>query len=245
MDVMAKIRLDRFLSEQKIVTRSQSKAFLKRTQVCVNGQRITDGSFKIMADKDLITIDGQQIIYKKYDYIMLYKPKGVVTATSDNLDCTVIDLLGSDVPRKSSISPVGRLDKDTTGLLLLTDDGDLNHRLLSPRHHVKKTYIATLDKKLEDIEAAKKRCLSGIDIGDEKLTLPAVLEETDDEYTFILTITEGRFHQVKRMFEKLGSRVVALKRVSMGKLSLDENLKPGEYRFLTQDEINCLREDWS
>lgn len=242
---MTKIRLDKFLSEQKYATRSQSKTFLKKNVVCVNGERITDGSYKICTEGDIITINDEEVIYKKYEYIMLNKPQNVVSATKDNSKRTVIDLLGDDVIHKNSVFPAGRLDIDTTGLLLITDDGELAHRLLSPGKHVKKTYIVTLDRKIEDIEYAKKKFIEGIDIGDDKLTFPAQLEQTEDEDIYIVKITEGRFHQVKRMFIKLGYRVVRLKRVSMGKLYLDEKLKPGEYRFLTTDEINCLKEDWS
>lgn len=242
---MEKMRLDKYISQLKISTRSQSKMFLKKHNICVNNFRVTDGSFKISPDCDVITLDGNILSYEKYDYIMLYKPKGCVTATKDNKYNTVIDLIGEDIAKRDLLSPVGRLDKDTMGLLLLTDDGELNHRLLSPRHHVKKKYFVTLDAPLDDFEEKQKRCLDGIDIGDEKLTLPALLEKTGNPLCYYITITEGRYHQVKRMFAAFDRKVCELERVSMGTLNLDKNLMPGQYRRLTAIEINNLKKDWS
>ena len=238
---MGKIRLDKFLSEQKIATRSQIKVLLKKQNVCVNEVRVTDGSFKIEPFTDKISIDGRSISYEKNIYIMLNKPAGVVTATKDNINKTVLDLIGDDVTKKDKLSAVGRLDKDTTGLLILTDDGELNHRLVSPKHHVSKKYKAALDAPLDNFGDVCLEMKSGIDIGDDKKTLPAFLERTEEADTYFITITEGRYHQVKRMFQVFGRKVIALERISMGQLLLDKNLNYGEYRFLTKEETDSLK----
>lgn len=238
---MAKIRLDKFLSELEIATRSQIKVMLKKQNVSVNGNKVTDGAVKIDADIDKVTIDGRLIKYTQYIYIMLNKPPGVVTATKDNIDRTVMDLLDDSIPKKSALSPVGRLDKDTTGLLLITNDGELNHRLLSPKHHVEKQYYAVLDEKLSDYDKACRMFEEGVDIGDDKPTLPARLEKLNAEKGYYITITEGRFHQVKRMFNTLGRTVVSLKRLTMGSLVLDKKLSDGDFRYLTEEEIQQLK----
>lgn len=235
------IRLDKYLSEQKIATRSKLKIILKKQNVCVNGLRVTDGSVKINPSSDEISIDGKIITNVGFQYVMLNKPADFITATKDNRERTVLDLIGDDILKKDELSAVGRLDKDTTGFLLLTNDGELNHRLLSPKFHVKKKYLAGVDMPLADFEAAALSCEKGIDIGDEKPTMPAKLEKTSDKKQYYLTITEGRFHQVKRMFKALGVNVVTLKRISMGELELDENLKSGEYRLLSDEEIKLLK----
>jgi 16S rRNA pseudouridine516 synthase len=183
---------------------------------------------------------GTRLSYQSFYYYMLYKPSGVVTATKDNHDKTVMDLL-SDVSGKD-LFPVGRLDKDTEGLLLITNDGELSHRLLLPKRHVAKTYYVECRGQItdEDIQKLEK----GVDIGDDKPTLPAKVElltQNDGSYTMKLTITEGRFHQVKRMVQAVGGEVAYLKRLSMGTLLLDENLQKGQYRSLTEQEIIDLK----
>ena len=238
---MNQMRLDRYLSKQKIASRSKIKHVLKQKIICVNGIRYTDGSVKVSPGADIVTVDGEEIIFTKFDYIMLNKPMGVITATKDNSVKTVLDLIGDDVSRKLELFPVGRLDKDTTGLLLLTNDGELNHRLLSPSHHVAKKYLAVVDYALEDFEDIVGKFSQGVDIGDDKDTLPALLEKADIENGYYLTITEGRHHQVKRMFRAFGRTVVSLKRISMGSLILDESLDEGSYRFLTKEEIDKLK----
>ena len=182
---------------------------------------------------------GQPIHYRKYVYYMLNKPEGVVSATNDNTAPTVVSLL--TVPEQKDLFPVGRLDKDTTGLLLLTNDGALAHDLLSPKKHVDKTYLVKPEKPLsaEDIH----RLENGLDIGDEKKTLPAMLEilASEPETSEIrITIHEGRFHQVKRMLQAVDNQVLTLERVSFGPLSLDLSLQRGEYRALTEEEIEVL-----
>jgi 16S rRNA pseudouridine516 synthase len=184
---------------------------------------------------------GKSVKYQRYFYYMLHKPAGVVTATYDKNDKTVMDLLvGAD---GKDLSPVGRLDKDTEGLLLITNDGELNHNLLSPKKHVAKTYYVECDGAIDEgkVEILEK----GVDIGDSKPTLPAkvvILESADNCYKMELTITEGRFHQVKRMVAAVGGEVTYLKRISFGTLTLDENLEKGKYRPLTPQEIDDLKQ---
>ena len=234
------MRLDKFLCETGFGTRSQVKELLKKGQVTVNGVVAKKPEQKIDEHKDQITCQGKTASYEKYVYYMLHKPAGVVSATEDKREKTVLDLLKSE-DRRDGIFPVGRLDKDTEGFLLLTDDGDLAHRLLSPRKHVDKTYYAKIAGSVT--EAHIERFREGLDIGDEKKTLPAMLEilASEPETSEIwITIHEGRFHQVKRMFEAVGCKVTYLKRLSMGAVALDETLAPGDYRPLNEKERELL-----
>ena len=234
------MRLDKFLCETGFGTRSQVKEMLKKGQVTVNGVAAKKPEQKIDEHKDQITCQGKTASYKKYVYYMLHKPAGVVSATEDKWEKTVLDLLKSE-DRRDGIFPVGRLDKDTEGFLLLTDDGDLAHRLLSPRKHVDKTYYAKIAGSVT--EAHIERFREGLDIGDEKKTLPAMLEilaSKTETSEIRITIHEGRFHQVKRMFEAVGCKVTYLKRLSMGAVALDETLAPGDYRPLNEKERELL-----
>lgn len=234
------MRLDKFLCETGFGTRSQVKELLKKGQVTVNGVAAKRPEQKIDEHKDQITCQGKTASYEKYVYYMLHKPAGVVSATEDKREKTVLDLLKSE-DRRDGIFPVGRLDKDTEGFLLLTDDGDLAHRLLSPRKHVDKTYYAKIAGSVT--EAHIERFREGLDIGDEKKTLPAMLEilaSKTETSEIRITIHEGRFHQVKRMFEAVGCKVTYLKRLSMGAVALDETLAPGEYRPLNEKERELL-----
>lgn len=234
------MRLDKFLCETGFGTRSQVKELLKKGQVTVNGVAAKKPEQKIDEHKDQITCQGKTASYEKYVYYMLHKPAGVVSATEDKREKTVLDLLKSE-DRRDGIFPVGRLDKDTEGFLLLTDDGDLAHRLLSPRKHVDKTYYAKIAGSVT--EAHIERFREGLDIGDEKKTLPAMLEilASEPEISEIrITIHEGRFHQVKRMFEAVGCKVTYLKRLSMGAVALDGTLAPGDYRPLNEKERELL-----
>ena len=233
------MRLDKYLCETGFGTRSQVKDLLKKGQVMVNGEVVKKPELKINETTDQILCQGKKASYQKNIYLMLHKPAGVVSATEDNREKTVLDLVRPG-DRKNGLFPVGRLDKDTEGLLLLTDDGELAHRLLSPKKHVDKTYYAKIDGQVT--EEHVKQFREGLDIGDEKKTLPAVL-------TILLfgpvseievTIHEGRFHQIKRMFEAVGCKVTYLKRLSMGNLVLDETLSPEEYRPLTEAELEGL-----
>ena len=235
------MRLDKYLAEMGVGTRQEVKKQIRQGKVTVNGTVVKTADTKIDETCDEVTIGGLNISYVSYEYYMLNKPGGVVSATEDRRDTTVIDLI-KDKKRKD-LFPVGRLDKDTEGLLLITNDGDLAHRLLAPKKHVDKVYYAKIDGMVteEDI----KRFAEGIDIGaeEEEMTRPAKLDimKSAEESEIRLTIHEGKFHQVKRMFLAVGKEVTYLKRERMGTLCLDENLKPGEYRLLTEEEIENVR----
>ena len=233
------MRLDKYLCETGFGTRSQVKDLLKKGQVMVNGEVVKKPELKINETTDQILCQGEKASYQKNIYLMLHKPAGVVSATEDNREKTVLDLVRPE-DRKNGLFPVGRLDKDTEGLLLLTDDGELAHRLLSPKKHVDKTYYAKIDGQVT--EEHVKQFREGLDIGDEKKTLPAVLTIllSGPVSEIEVTIHEGRFHQIKRMFEAVGCKVTYLKRLSMGSLVLDETLPLEEYRPLTEAELEGL-----
>ena len=233
------MRLDKYLCETGFGTRSQVKDLLKKGQVMVNGEVVKKPELKINETTDQILCQGKKASYQKNIYLMLHKPAGVVSATEDNREKTVLDLVRPE-DWKNGLFPVGRLDKDTEGLLLLTDDGELAHRLLSPKKHVDKTYYAKIDGQVT--EEHVKQFREGLDIGDEKKTLPAVLTIllSGPVSEIEVTIHEGRFHQIKRMFEAVGCKVTYLKRLSMGSLVLEETLPPEEYRPLTEAELEGL-----
>lgn len=234
------IRLDKFLCEMGIGTRSKVKKLIKANYVTVNNTSAVKAETKIDTSKDVVLVNGKRISYVKYEYYILNKPAGCVSATEDNMHKTVMDYI-TDSARKD-LFPVGRLDFDTEGLLLITNDGELSHKLLSPSKHVKKTYYARIAGKVtdEDIKAFK----NGLDIGEDKPTKPGELEiiTSDDISEILLTITEGKFHQVKRMFTAVGKEVIYLKRVAFGNLILPDDLEIGEYRELTDDEISNLKQ---
>lgn len=236
------IRLDKYLADSGIGTRAEVKRYLKAGRVMVNGEVVNDPSVKINETQDTVCVDQNPVQYEKLLYYMFNKPEGCVSATKDKLSETVIEYLKGE-PTKD-LFPVGRLDKDTTGLLLITNDGQLAHRLLSPKKHVDKVYIATVNELLSDNEMG--RFAAGLDIGDDEITLPAAIEYVGEksphmEFSYKVTIFEGRYHQVKRMFEAVGAKVLKLSRVSMGPLLLDEKLMPGEYRKLREEEIEQLK----
>ena len=210
---MSKLRLDKYLADMGVGTRQEVKALIRKGRVAVDGITAKAPELKVDPDEAQVTVDGNSISYVKMEYWMLHKPAGVVSATEDRRDRTVLDLL-SDAARKD-LFPVGRLDKDTEGLLLITNDGALSHRLLSPKSHVSKVYEAVI------LETTEKE--------------PGIFESR-----IRITICEGRFHQIKRMFEKVGKTVVYLKRLSMGSLELDPALQKGSARLLTQEEKAAL-----
>lgn len=232
------LRLDKLLADAGIGTRSEVKEYIRKGRVTVNGQICRKPEQKIQEGQDQLLLDGQAVEYARFRYYLLYKPQGVVTATEDARERTVLDLLTG--VNTAHLSPVGRLDKDTEGLLLLTNDGELAHRLLSPRRHVDKCYLVRTQRPLtvEELHALEK----GVDIGDDKPTLPAkaLLNEAGE---LLLTIQEGRYHQVKRMLQAVGNRVLYLKRMSMGSLKLPDDMKAGEFRALTPEEQESLRHD--
>ncbi len=234
-----KLRLDKYLAEAGFGTRSQVKKDIGLGIVSVNGSAAVRPEQKIDPATDRVEVNGVPALYEEYEYYMLNKPAGVVSAAQDKRDRTVVDLIGGQ--RRSGLFPVGRLDKDTEGLLLITNDGALAHRLLSPRKHVDKVYFARVRGTVTESDREKFR--QGVDIGDEKPALPAGLKilNSGDHSEVEVTIQEGRFHQVKRMFQAVGKEVVYLKRLSMGPLALDDSLSPGGYRKLTQGEIESLQ----
>lgn len=235
------MRLDKYLAEMGVGTRQEVKKQIRQGKVTVNGTVVKSADTKIDENADEVTADGKDISFVSYEYYMLNKPAGVISATEDKKDTTVLDLI-RDKKRKD-LFPVGRLDKDTEGLLLITNDGELAHRLLAPKKHVDKVYYAKIKGKVTENDVEK--FAKGVDIGtsEEEMTRPAKLEilQSAEESQIRLTIHEGKFHQVKRMFLAVGKEVTYLKRERMGTLCLDENLKPGEYRPLTEEEIEDVR----
>lgn len=254
------IRLDKYLVEMGIGTRSQIKEAAKKGRIRIDGIVEKDTGRKLDPDQEQVTFDGEIVSYVRMEYYLLNKPCGVVSATEDKRYKTVIDLI--DGKRRTDLFPVGRLDIDTEGLLLITNDGELAHRLLSPKHHVDKQYYAIVKGDLP--ETAAEEFEKGIVLNDGTVSMPARLEVIsskeggfeeekerlisskesceEDHVQVLVALQEGKFHQVKRMFEALGCKVTYLKRLSMGPLVLDGQLKPGEYRKLTEEEINMLCE---
>ena len=238
------IRLDKYLADMGTGTRQEVKKYIRKGLVRVNQETVRTPEMKICEEKDEVFLEGQRIAYASCEYYMLNKPAGVVSATEDKRETTVIDLI-RDRKRKD-LFPVGRLDKDTEGLLLITNDGQLAHRLLSPKRHVDKTYYAKVSGCVtrEDVLLFAR----GLDIGTderEEWTMPGELEilRSGSESEILLTIREGKYHQVKRMFQAVGKEVVYLRRERMGALVLDKELKPGEYRPLTKKELENVKNE--
>ncbi|MCI8465660.1 MAG: rRNA pseudouridine synthase [Lachnospiraceae bacterium] len=241
---MSLVRLDKFLADSGLGTRSQAKLLIKKGLLSVNGAPALRPEQKVDPEADEIFCDGRLLSHSSLHYYMLHKPAGYVSATDDPTAPTVLSLLKGAPGR--GLFPVGRLDKDTEGLLLITDDGPLAHRLLSPRHHVDKVYLVKADGAVTDDDLAWLR--TGVDIGEKAPTLPAGAKllsleaENNRPVSFVeLTIHEGKFHQVKRMFQVIGKPVLFLKRLSMGSLTLDDSLAPGAFRPLTEEEIVALK----
>ena len=236
-----KMRVDKLLSNVGVASRAELKKYCKQGLISVNGKVINNPGVQVDSESDDIRFNGEKIVYREFVYIMLNKPDGYISATFDKYDPIVLDLIDQSYLVFEPF-PVGRLDKDTEGLLVLTNDGQLAHRVLSPKKHVPKTYYAKIQGKVteEDILAFEK----GVILDDGYETMPAQLKilESGEQSEIELTIHEGKFHQVKRMFESVGKKVVYLKRLSMGKLKLDESLGLGEYRELTEEEVKLIEE---
>lgn len=236
-----KMRVDKLLSNVGVASRAELKKYCKQGLISVNGKVINNPGVQVDSESDDIRFNGEKIVYREFVYIMLNKPDGYISATFDKYDPIVLDLIDQSYLVFEPF-PVGRLDKDTEGLLVLTNDGQLAHRVLSPKKHVPKTYYAKIQGKVteEDILAFEK----GVILDDGYETMPSQLKilKSDDMSEIELTIHEGKFHQVKRMFESVGKKVVYLKRLSMGKLKLDESLKLVEYRELTEEEVKLIEE---
>ena len=231
------MRIDKFLSNMGVATRTESSRAARAGLILVNGKPVKKADVHIDPEKDMITYCGRKIEYRKYTYILMNKPDGVVSATEDGRDKTVIDLLPEEL-QKLNLFPCGRLDKHTLGLVMLTDDGDLAHRLLSPKHHVKKKYRFESKFPLtdEEIEYLEK----GATLEDGYVTKPSRIELFEDKRSGYITLTEGKYHQIKRMLESVNNKITYLERITFGPLALDEKLARGEWRFLTQNEIDEL-----
>ena len=232
------MRLDKFFCDTAGLTRTEAKNAVKKGQIAVNGQVQKAADFKVKETTDTVTFQGRLLSYAAFHYYMLHKPAGVITATEDKKESTVMDILKEE--KVKNLFPVGRLDKDTEGLLLITDDGELAHNLLSPKKHVDKEYLVKVRDSISEEDCRKLS--EGVDIGDEKPTAPAKVERVAEK-EILLTIREGRFHQVKRMLQAVGNEVVYLKRLSMGSLRLPKDLEKGAYRPLSEEEIYKIKGD--
>lgn len=229
------MRLDKYLAEMGAGTRKEVRKMIRDGRVSINGQKENDPGRKVMEGEE-VCADGAPVVYEKYVYYMLHKPAGVISATEDAREQTVLDLI--DEKKRKGLFPVGRLDRDTEGLLLITNDGELAHRLLSPKRHVDKVYFARLDGPVGEEE--KKLFAQGLKVDDTLTALPAELEILDGKNEVRVTVREGKYHQVKRMFQAVGREVLYLKRLSMGPLVLDEQLPAGAYRRLTGEEESAI-----
>lgn len=229
------MRLDKMLTSMGIGTRSEIRRACRDNRIEVNDTIIRDPSIQIDPEQDVVRVDDEVIPFTRYVYFMLNKPAGTISSTSDSRT-TVLDLIDSGV---RGLYPVGRLDLDTEGLLLITNDGPLGHQLLSPKHHVEKEYVVQLRDPLEESRLEPIR--RGIRLNKEETCLPAEVTITGERECHII-LKEGKFHEIKRMFQAIGNEVVYLKRIRMKHLLLDESLKPGEYRSLTEAEVADLKE---
>lgn len=231
-------RIDKIISVASGVSRADARALIKKGLVSVNGAVIKDIGFKADEKNDIICSRGEKLCYSKYVYIMMNKPKGVISASEGGKEKTVVDILPDSMKRKN-LFPAGRLDKDTTGFVLITDDGDFAHKILSPKNHIPKTYIAQLDKPFDDTVVSAFE--QGVALKDD-LCMPAKISAVDGDYTKALVIIkQGMYHQIKRMFGKFGITVTGLTRIKMGRLALDETLQPGGCRYITPDELEQIK----
>ncbi len=232
------MRLDKFLSITGTATRSEASRAVRSGKVTVNGLGVKRADAKIDPENDTVCFDGVKVVYREFTYIMLNKPSGYVSATDDKKLPTVLELLPDEL-RRLDLFPAGRLDRDTVGLMLLTDDGVLSHFLLSPVSHVPKSYRFTAQSLLSESDVSALE--SGVDIGEDHITKPSSLTVESDGASGVITISEGRYHQIKRMFEAVGNKITSLERITFGPLTLDPSLSRGEWRFLTQNEITELQ----
>lgn len=231
------MRIDKYLSDMGIGTRGEIKKALRKKRLLVNGEVIKDAGYRV-EEGDIVRFDDEEIEYREFEYFMLNKPDGVVSAREDRRYETVLDLIMER--KRKDLFPVGRLDIDTEGLVLITNNGELSHDMLSPKNHVEKVYYLECLGKLGDAEIEK--CKKGFKYDEDLVSLPSKLEviESSDISRANIHIHEGKFHQIKKMFEVMGKEIIYLKRTSMGPLKLDEDLEPGEYRRLNEDEISML-----
>lgn len=230
------IRLDKYISDAAQVSRQDAKKYLSKGSVAVDGKVVKKGDVKV-SDENSVTLNGKQLTYRQFVYIMLNKPKGVVSATEDKNDVTVLDLVKKDYPKRN-LFPAGRLDKTSTGFVLLTDDGEFAHDILAPKKHVSKEYIVTLDASITNEIIEKFN--SGVTLADGTLLKSAVLEKTDTPCVVKVVLKQGVYHQIKRMFGVFDIGVNELHRSHIGGVKLDDNLAGGEYRELTQEELSKI-----
>lgn len=232
-------RLDKIIANSGTLSRKEVHRLIKSGAVSVNGITTKDRGFCIDPETAEIKINGQAVSLEKYVYIMLNKPEGVVSATKDPTEKTVVDLVPAEL-KKKNLFPAGRLDRNTTGFVLITDNGDFAHKILSPKNHIEKTYEARLAERID--EESLKKVAEGITLGDGTECLPAKVKVLEDgENPLIeIKICEGKYHQIKRMFAAVGNAVIELKRVKMGQLPLDENLAPGECKILSKEEVELI-----
>ena len=233
------MRIDKFLSVTGTATRTEAKKAIRSKAVTVNGVAAKSSDMHIDPLKDEIVFFGETIVYREHTYIMMNKPDGVVSATEDGRDKTVIDLLPLNI-QSDKLFPCGRLDKNTLGLMLITDDGELAHELLSPRSHVSKSYRFKAAEPILPEDA--KRFEKGLTLADGYVTLPAKIELTGNGDEGVITLKEGKYHQIKRMLGALNNKIIYLERITFGTLTLDESLARGEWRFLTEKEIDDLKQ---
>ncbi len=234
------MRLDKFLSITGTASRSETKRAVRNGDVTVNGVQVKSSETQINPEADTVTVGGKTVIYRKNTYIMLNKPEGYVSATDDKKSKTVLELLPDDV-RTRNLFPCGRLDKNTLGLMLITDNGDLAHRLLAPKSHVTKKYRFQSSLPISTLDAA--RFEDGLILEDGYVTKPARIELDKDGKSGIITLTEGKYHQIKRMLEALGNKITYLERITFGSLTLDPALERGEWRYLCEEEISALEKE--
>ncbi|MEG2395490.1 MAG: pseudouridine synthase [Oscillospiraceae bacterium] len=237
---MSKERIDKIIASIGTLSRKDVGKLIKEARVCVNDKIVKSVSDKIDTDIDRIFIGGEELIIKKNIYIMLNKPKGVVSASAGKGEKTVVDLV-PDSLKRDGLFPAGRLDKDTTGFVLITDDGNFAHNILSPKKHINKTYIAKLKNPIDDVDI--KTLENGLELKDGTVFLPSLIKiiENSENPIVQIVICEGKYHQIKRMFLAVNNEVIDLNRIKMGELSLDDDLKQGECREITQNELNLIR----
>ena len=231
------MRIDKFITECGVASRKEAALAAKRGQILVDGVALKDASRHIDPEKQSVTFMGRELVWRKFTYVMLNKPEGYVSSTDDKVNPFVTELLPPEL-RKLDLFPVGRLDKDTVGLMILTNNGPLAHALLSPKHHVEKIYYVEAAESL--VAGAEEKFLSGVTLGDGYECKPSVLKLSPDRMSGEITLTEGKYHQIKRMIASTGNKVTYLKRIKFADIPLDPTLNKGEWRFLTDSEISSL-----
>ena len=233
------MRLDKFLSVSAVASRTDAKRAISKGGVTVNGVVAKKSDMNIDENSDSVVYCGMPVVYKKYEYVLLNKPEGYVSATDDPKEKTVLDLLPAQLQKKG-VFPCGRLDKNTLGLMLLTNNGELSHRILSPKNHVEKKYYFKARSSMSKSDA--KRFEAGVTLDDGYVTKPAKIELFESADEGIITLDEGKYHQIKRMLGALNNKIIYLERITFGPLHLDESLSRGEWRYLTEEEIALLKE---